>query len=278
MKKKNLLIALTLVFSTFLWSCGSGNTEGTTTNEPKEEHNEEASHDHAKTDDCTTVHWGYSDNEGPDKWASLCTGFSACAGANQSPIDIDIAATEQNEGLSPLAFDYKSSATNIINNGHTVQFNIDEGSSVTISDKSYQLLQFHFHTASEHTVNGKQYPMEVHFVHKNTDTGFAVVGIFYEEGAENALLAKYLANFPKEKGEYTSDSTLELASLLPEKLGYFHYAGSLTTPPCSEVVSWYVLQQPLTASKEQIEAFAAILKNNFRPVQPLNDRKLYSFQ
>ncbi|NPA44095.1 MAG: carbonic anhydrase family protein, partial [Chlorobi bacterium] len=140
------------------------------------------------------------------------------------------------------------------------------------------LLQFHYHALSEHTVNGKYFPLEVHFVHMHSDTDFVVLGVMIEEGAENELFKSYLDKFPTEKGEYKSENKINLMSLLPENKSYFNYKGSLTTPPCTEVVDWYVLQNSIYASKEQIEKFSQILNDNYRPVQALNGRKVYSFK
>ena len=118
----------------------------------------------------------------------------------------------------------------------------------------------------------------MHFVHQHSDTDFAVLGLMFEEGKENQLFAKYLDKFPTVKGEYKSDETIDLLSLFPENKSYYNYKGSLTTPPCSEVVNWHVLKTPVTASKEQIKKFSKILNRNFRPIQPLNNRtvKVYS--
>jgi len=99
----------------------------------------------------------------------------------------------------------------------------------------------------------------------------------FKVGKENALFAKYLNHFPKEKGTYNSEDTIDLSSLFPSDKTYYNYSGSLTTPPCSEVVNWYVLKNLVTASKEQIELLSIILKNNFRPVQPINGRIIMSY-
>lgn len=222
---------------------------------------------------CENVHWDYKGEEGAENWGTLCTGFADCDGEEQSPIDIVTEKVVKDEKAVSLEFQYENTPVSIINNGHTIQFNVKNGSFLKIGEEVYELLQFHYHTASEHTVNAKHYPMEVHFVHKGTK-GLAVVGMFFEEGESNVLLENYLADFPKKKGEYTADKTLPLGALVPQDLSYFHYDGSLTTPPCSEIVDWYVLQKPLTASKEQLAKMAELLHDNFRPVQPLNGREI----
>ncbi len=227
---------------------------------------------------CENVHWKHAKGEeGPETWKDLCDDYKACGGKVQSPIDIVSKDAKPGEKLSAFKFAYTSTDTNIVNNGHTVQFNVSGDNKVTIGDKEYKLLQFHYHAKSEHTVDGKQFPLEVHFVHKHSDTDFAVLGMVFNEGKENALFAKYLKSFPTEKGEHKGEDKIDLIGLFPKDKSYYHYSGSLTTPPCSEVVSWYVLKTPLTASKDQLEAFSKILHNNFRPVMPLNGRDVTAF-
>jgi len=226
--------------------------------------------------DCTDIHWTHSGDMGAAHWVDLCTGYSDCGGTSQSPVDIT--GAEADASLSAIGFNDGTSKVDIINNGHTVQFNLDAGSKFTLGGKEYELLQFHFHGKSEHTVAGSQKPLEVHFVSKYSDSDYAVVGFFFEEGEENPLFTSFLANFPTEEGTYTEASTtLNIGELFPENKDYYHYSGSLTTPPCSEVVSWYVMQNSVTASAAQISSFQAILKDNFRPVQPLNGRQITKF-
>ncbi|MBN1181340.1 MAG: carbonic anhydrase family protein [Bacteroidales bacterium] len=230
----------------------------------------------AISEDCSTVHWGYEGHEAPENWPNLCSAFTPCGGESQSPINIENPVT--GTSLTALDFEYTTTPVNIVNNGHTVQFNVSDGSKLIINGKEYTLLQYHFHGLSEHTVGGEHYPLEVHFVHKHADNDFAVVGIFFKEGEENALFKQYLEKFPKTKGDYSEDAKIDLMGLLPKDQSYYYYSGSLTTPPCSEIVSWYVLSTPLTASAEQIAEFSEILHSNYRPVMPLNDRIIYSFQ
>ncbi len=229
--------------------------------------------------DSKKVSWSHQSGEtGPENWAKLCDSFSDCAGKVQSPINIESGNATVTASLPALKFSYGTSKVNIVNNGHTVQFNIDNpNNNVMIGDKNYQLLQFHYHALSEHTINGKHFPLEVHFVHKHSDSDFAVIGVMFEEGKENALLKQYLKDFPKEKGTFGADKTFGLLKQLPENKSYYHYNGSLTTPPCSEVVNWYVLNHTLEASKEQLAAFSKILHNNYRPVMPLNGRKVEAY-
>jgi len=249
-------------------ACNTGSNKSQENNHDGEEHTQEAH----SNEDCTHVHWAYTGEEAPDKWKDLCSKFSACGGTVQSPINIEDAAAVNVDTLPALKMEYGTSLVDIINNGHTVQFNISGENYLTIGEKKYKLLQFHFHALSEHTVNGQHAPIEVHFVHKNTDTDYAVVGALFTEGAQFNLFSKYLADFPAEVGEVTKEEEIELAELLPADLSYYYYSGSLTTPPCSEVVNWYVLKSKDVASKEQIEKMAGLLHENYRPVMPLNER------
>ncbi|MCF6182847.1 carbonic anhydrase [Lutibacter sp.] len=228
--------------------------------------------------DCANVHWSHHKGEdGPENWKNLCKGFSDCGGKVQSPINIETKNILNENDLKAPKFSYGKSSVNIINNGHTVQFNVDGDNTVNLNGKDYKLLQFHYHAKSEHTINGNYYPIEVHFVHKHSDSDFAVLGIMFEEGKKNKLLAKYLDKFPTVKGEFKSEDIIDILSLFPKNTSYYNYKGSLTTPPCSEVVNWYVLKTPLTASKVQIEQFSKILNSNYRPIQLLNERIVKSF-
>lgn len=274
MNKKTIITLSAVVILPFIMLSCNGNKEEPSKMEQKEK-NEMTKETQQK--DCNEVHWSHHKGEhGPENWANLCEGFKDCNGNKQSPIDIKEAV--KNDKLKSLGFKYTETQVDIINNGHTVQFNIDPGSSVMIDGKKYDLLQFHYHATSEHTIKGEYSPLEVHFVHRHADDDFAVVGIMYEQGEANDLFNKYLKHFPAEKGEYTSDEKFDLAALLPNNLSYYHYDGSLTTPPCSEVVSWYLLQNPLRASQEQIKDFSDILDKNFRPIQELNGRTIYKFE
>jgi carbonic anhydrase len=173
-----------------------------------------------------------------------------------------------------LSVSYRPSAVNIFNNGHTVQVNYDQGSSIVVDGTTYNLVQFHFHTASEHAIAGAHMPMEIHFVHRNAEGGLAVVGVLLKGGAENAAYAPVLQNLPAQESQPApvAGATVDAAALLPAQRSYWRYNGSLTTPPCSEGVKWLVMSTPVELSDAQIAAFTAIFKNDERPVQPFNAR------
>ena len=237
----------------------------------------------ATTASAARPHWGYEGEHGPANWGTLDPAYAACdKGKAQSPIDITKAGTGTG---NPWKLNYKSSSlriahheevTELVDNGHTIQVTVEEGSTLITSRNTYQLKQFHFHTPSEHTVDGKSFPMEMHFVHQSGDKNFAVVSLLFAEGATNANLAKLIANFPRAKGESAQlpEVKLDLALHLPTNNAAYSYMGSFTTPPCTENVEWLVFRDPVMASREQLDAFAARLKPNNRPVQPLNGRAI----
>jgi carbonic anhydrase len=217
-------------------------------------------------------HWSYGGADGPEHWGALSAAFAACShGAMQSPIDLNAGFTV---ATLSHAFDYKPSALNIVHNGHTVQANYAPGSSMTVQGKVYDLLQFHFHAPSEHAIGGHRAPMEVHLVHQSADGELAVLGIMMNEGAANEALAGAWSKMPMHETAAADhgDVMVDAAALLPATGRYYHYKGSLTTPPCSEGVRWFVLQTPITVSTEQIAKFVEAAAPNARPLQPINKR------
>ena len=268
MKQKLILVATVFLVVVFFISCDTKESKTKATKIEKRETKQVKK-------DCKDVNWSHHKGKnGPENWKNLCDDFSDCDGKSQSPIDIITASVIKSTDFKESKFNYGKSKVNIINNDHTVQFNVDGKNMVNLNGKDYKLLQFHYHALSEHTIDGKHFPLEVHFVHKHSDTDFAVLAIMYIEGNENELFKKYLEKFPTKKGEYKTDETIDLLSLFPKNKSYYHYNGSLTTPPCSEIVSWYVFNNPVEASKKQIAKFSKILHNNYRPNLPLNNRKI----
>lgn len=217
-------------------------------------------------------HWGYEGHSGPAHWGDLSPEFTACKdGKSQSPVDISGA---QGAALPVIAFDYKPSPLRIVNNGHAIMVSYARGSSITVDGNTFQLLQYHFHTPSENMVDGKHFPMEAHFVHKDKDGKLAVIGLFLTEGEKNEILQRVWDHMPKEEGKEMAfdDTIVNAMDLLPKDMAYYRFDGSLTTPPCSEGVSWLVLKTPVKMSADQIKAFSDIYPMNARPVQPLNGR------
>lgn len=220
------------------------------------------------------AHWSYSGPAGPAKWAGVDEKFATCAiGHTQSPIDIRTADV-QAAALPAIKFDYQPSPLEIIDNGHTVQVNIAPGSAITVGDKRYELLQFHFHKPSEERVNGKAYALVAHFVHKSEAGELAVVAVLMEKGEKRPLIQAVFDNLPrvKQTPQRVPGISIDLNALLPENRSYYSFTGSLTTPPCSEGVSWFVMKTPVPVSAEQITRFGKAYAMNARPVQPLNGR------
>ena len=230
------------------------------------------------------VHWSYHGDDGPESWGFLLddsgnVAFPTCAvGESQSPVDIST-FDEQDDGPS-IRFDYRATPLVVKNNGHTIQVDYEPGSSITIDGDTYQLLQFHFHTPSEHTVLGAPYPMEGHLVHARgagDAVELAVVGFMIEQGDHNDVLQAIWDVMPATEGIVeAAGETIDAGDLLPNEAGedYYVYSGSLTTPPCSEGVRWQVLEQPIQASAAQIADFQAIFDMNARPVQDLFGREI----
>ena len=219
-------------------------------------------------------HWAYEGKEGPMEWGKLDKAFETCSlGHTQSPIDIKGAKTAD---LAALKFDYKAAPLNIIDNGHTVQINYTPGSTLAVGDKTYTLKQLHFHHPSEEHINGRGFDMVAHLVHADSDGQLAVVAVLLKKGAENPLFATLWKNIPSEKGKAVDvpGVTVDATTLLPADHSYYTFPGSLTTPPCSEGVTWYVLKNQSPISAGEIAAFAKIYPNNARPIQPLNGRQL----
>ena len=231
------------------------------------------------------VEWHYEGAEGPSNWGRLSPAFAACGtGRHQSPIDLtkpirgttaELKTTFPPAELRIAHHEHMADGTN---NGHTIQIDYAGADTLTLGGVSYQLVQYHFHAPSEHTVDGRQFPMEMHMVHRSSDSRLAVVGVLIAEGAHNAAFDPVWANLPATKGVRTHLPAVkvDVDALLPLARTSYRYSGSLTTPPCSEGVSWIVMTTPIQLSREQVTAFTRIIKGNNRPVQDLNGRAVVS--
>lgn len=209
--------------------------------------------------------WSYAGATGPENWGTLSKEYAICGlGQRQSPIDLEDAA-----GTGRLKASYAAVPLSILNNGHTVQVAGEQGGGFDENGGRYDLVQGHFHSPSEHAVDGTTYPLELHLVHRSAAGYLGVIGVFIEEGAANPALAPIISNAPAKAGGPVTipGATFDVAELLPKNVAHHHYSGSLTTPPCSEDVAWIVLDQPITASAEQIGALSAIMGENARPLQ-----------
>jgi len=217
------------------------------------------------------AHWSYEGTSGPDHWGDVDAASKVCtAGSQQSPIDIGGAVKAQ---LPPLQIAWSKTADTIVNNGHTIQLNFEKGGTLTLAGNSYSLLQFHFHRPSEHLIGGNSFPMEAHFVHRHADGGLAVIGVLMNAGNANPTFNKIVSTMPAQEGPAVkADASIDPSKLLPAQRAYYQYAGSLTTPPCSEVVNWLLLRQPISVAKADIDAFAKFYPMNARPAQKANRR------
>jgi carbonic anhydrase len=218
--------------------------------------------------------WGYVGQEGPEHWATLSPEFSACAGRNQSPIDL-VTVKMIEADLESIAFDYKAVPMEIVNNGHTVQVNYAPGSKIVVDGIRFELKQFHFHNPSENRIDGKAYAMEGHLVHADVDGNLAVVAVMFEDGAQNEVLSRIWKHMPKEAGKkvIVEGETVSAEALLPSNKEYYRFNGSLTTPPCTEGVRWLVLKNTASVSKKQVAEFHGVMHHdNNRPVQKVNAR------
>ncbi|MBW2493589.1 MAG: carbonic anhydrase family protein [Deltaproteobacteria bacterium] len=219
------------------------------------------------------VHWAYSGEHGPEHWGDLSEAFAACKeGKSQSPIDIvDPIDVE----LAPIALSYRGSTTAVVNNGHTLQTDVGRDNTLEIDGKTFDLLQFHFHSPSEHRIDGESFPLEAHFVHRNERGELAVVAILFRLGDRNRAMATIVAAAP-EKAETSKPLDENIASLeiVPENKAHYRYSGSLTTPPCTEGVLWLVLESIGSVSREQVANFVRIIGEDARGPQPLNGRRV----
>jgi len=219
-----------------------------------------------------TPHWEYSGERGPAHWGNLRPDYATCdLGRRQAPIDI--VATHKRQ-LPEIQFQYRSAPLRLVNDGHTVRVRIHNGSRIVLGKDSYSLQQFHFHVPGGDRIQGREYDMAAHFVHKSSTGRLAVVVLLFRQGAENAALAALWPKIPaRADGERLfPEFTLDATQLLPAARGYYAYEGSLTAPPCTEGVTWMVLKQPVELSAGQLARYRKLFPNNARPVQPLHGR------
>lgn len=217
-------------------------------------------------------HWSYSGEDGPQQWGDLTADYLMCSwGKNQSPIDLSGAVDAD---LEELLLDYPNRGiVDEVNNGHTIQENLYPGNFATIQGRKFEAKQFHFHSPSEHRIDGKSFPLEIHLVHANAEGQLAVVGLMFDEGEENAVLNQLAGFRPTDMEPYIGP--VDYNQIATSRDQYYTYNGSLTTPPCSEGVLWVVLKNPIYASQEQIDRFYnAMGADTNRPIQPRNARTI----
>lgn len=273
MKKSNLVLKTTLA-TTILLTSTSFFTGATFA------HNDQSSihSPYELLSESGSPDWSYSGSTGPEFWGDLDSEFQACSrGTEQSPIALN--PNEVGDEKWNTDLDYARTEFSIENNGHTIQANVVDkkgqpSNQLTLGDTDYELVQFHFHSPSEHTLAGESYEMEVHLVHKDEQDNLAVLGVLIEEGEKNKTLKDMWKWMPTSVGTSTKTVKLNPSELVPTDLSTFQYDGSLTTPPCSEGVKWSVSDSSISLSAEQLKAFQDLYPNNYRPIQDLGDREV----
>jgi carbonic anhydrase len=228
----------------------------------------------------TDVHWDYEGSNGPSAWGQLEPAFALCAnGKRQSPINIEDYSTLQGPAEA-LGFNYVPSNATVVNNGHTIQVDVQGDNNLIVRGSRYRLLQFHFHTPSETQINGKRSAMVAHLVHRNDEGQLAVVAVMLETGTANPMIDKVWTYMPLDTKDRVRmpSGMLNLNELLPADQRYYQFMGSLTTPPCSESVLWMVLKSPMQISPAQLRLFTQLYPMNARPVQAVNGRPVRSAQ
>jgi carbonic anhydrase len=220
-----------------------------------------------------STHWSYDGDTGPANWGKINSAWAKCGtGTRQSPIDL---RDGMKVDLEQIAFDYRSSGFNVIDNGHTVQVGVGLGNYITVGNRTYELQQLHFHRPSEEKINGRGTEMVVHLVHKDGEGNLAVIAVLLERGASNPMIQTVWNNLPLEKHTLVNPVVaLDVNEILPKKREYFTFMGSLTTPPCTENVLWLVMKQPMQASPAQMALFSRMYPLNARPIQMSGGRMI----
>ena len=217
--------------------------------------------------------WSYEGETGPANWGKINAAWTKCGtGSRQSPIDL---RDGMKVDLEQITFDYKPSGFNVVDNGHTVQVTVGGGNFLTVQNRSYELVQFHFHRPSEERVNGKGFEMVVHMLHKDPEGRLAMLAVLLERGKANSMIQTVWNNLPLEKLDVVSPNVvLDVAEMLPQRRDYYTFMGSMTTPPCNEGVLWLVMKQPMQASPAQMALFSRLYPLNARPVQASSGRMI----
>ena len=217
------------------------------------------------------VKWGYDGPGAPEHWASLSEEYATCAdGHRQSPIDV---SGYDRGDAAPISFSYSGDATGVRNDGRSVHVDYGPGNTLSVGQRTYALKSAHFHSPSEHLIDGASFAAELHLVHADADGNLAVVGLLFRPGAPSPVAQEILDATPAVGDTVVEGFTLNAGGYVPSELGYYRYDGSKTTPPCDEPVNWYVMREPKSVSPEQVNKLLALSGGpNNRPVQPIGDR------
>ncbi len=267
----NIKTIITVVaLSTMIFACKSEKNKTSKKQEIAEATIKAPEHKEAK-------HWSYEGETGPEHWAEFVKN-SQCGGEFQSPINIISLKSDVDNTLKALDLHYAKSTKihNVTNNGHSVQYNFEAGNYINYKGEKYALKQIHFHESAEHTIDGVRYPMVIHMVHVSAKGKYVVLATMVKEGETSApftFLEQYL---PVQKGETkTIDQGFDLNLNLPKDKGYYNYVGSLTTPPCTEGVNWFIFKNPISITTAQLKEIQKLMpKNNYRNEKPLHGRKV----
>ncbi len=260
------LVFISVVVALAMSACANHNQQNNANHEAHADSS--AQHENA--------HWAYNGEEGPDKWANLCPAYAPCNGQRQSPIDLS-SALALNSDVQIKRNYHCVKGMEFINNGHSVQVNFSEGDKnlLNVNGVDFELKQFHFHSPSEHTMDGVHYDGEAHFVHVSADGQISVVGVFMKLGAENELIKHIISFIPEKAGEKVIvNQEVCPNAIFSDHDAYYIYEGSLTTPPCTEGVNWFVRKEAIEVSAAQLDALKkAMPANNARPVQATHERE-----
>ncbi len=239
-----------------------------------EAHDNQASSTHGENPKDQHAHWDYWGVEDPSHWGMLSKEYLACeAGNRQSPVNITM--THHGDHHQSLVFHYNTSQLHEINNGHTIQVSHVSGCRVDLNDRQYKLRQFHFHSPSEHHIEGQAFPMEMHLVHQDESGHVLVIAVMMKADASKPVLKKLWKWLPNQVGQEVSiPLKLSLTEILPTSSHHYAYSGSLTTPPCTEGVQWIVLKEPMHVTQQDVDEFVHIIGHNARPIQPRRGRHI----
>jgi carbonic anhydrase len=267
---------LIFIVASLMFLSGCSKSEQSSESKPEPEHKLTGLDDHTPIAPTETHTWSYLGNTGPEHWGELSKEYVLCSkGKEQSPIDLKVSTPQS--GLA-LKFAYQAAPLDSVNNGHTLEQYFPDGQqSMTVNDHVYKLVRLHFHVPSEHTVDGKHTAMEMHIVHQDDQGNAAVLGLLIEPGQSAASMTNLFANLPESPGVHEEKVAVKIDpnDFVPSNHTVWHYKGSLTTPPCSENVQWYVMQTPITISPEHLDSYAKnIIAFDARPVQNLWNRSV----
>ncbi len=214
--------------------------------------------------------WSYDKTTDEKHWAQLSNAYLNCSsGKRQSPINLS--SKKSTHSKHNFQLKYHPSNVDIINNGHTVEFDLEEKNYLILHNIKFELVQFHWHSQSEHTVEGRHFPLELHLVHKNKNN-IAVLGVLVDIIEEDRK-PHFFDNIPA-IGKHQK-TRVDLSQLIPQSKSHYYYQGSLTTPPCTEGVQWIVFDQHIKVSRKQLQKFTFFYDHNFRKTQPSYSRNIF---